>query len=129
MLSGGRLEDRLMSHKSICVAALLANAQAWSPALQCTLHRPQEGRLFGCWLTLSDSFYTPTTSARITSDLLLSGTIPKTEEDHGTRSIHPLWESNMDEPIHEHEAAVRSNGTHRGLLSWDHPGQCRDHCI
>src|SRR5437588_7742688 len=54
-----------------------------------------------------DSFYTPTTSARITSDLLLSGIIPKTEEDHGTRSIHPLWESNVDKPIHEHEAAVR----------------------
>jgi len=68
MLSGGRLEDRLMSHKSICVAALLANAQACSPALHAHFIAPRKADFWGAWLTLSDRFYTPTTSARITSD-------------------------------------------------------------
>jgi hypothetical protein len=52
-----------------------------------------------------------------------------TEEDHDAPITHPLWKSKLEKPIHQHEAAFRSNGTHRGLLSRDHPSQCCVHFI
>jgi hypothetical protein len=52
-----------------------------------------------------------------------------TTDPHEAPITHQLWKSKMDEPIHQHEASVRSDGTYRGLLGRDYPGQCCDHVM